>query len=332
MTSQSTGQYLITADTRRGTISLVKNPNDGLLHFTWADRDTGNTEDDRMLFPDEAVWKKVNTGRAGDRVFLLQLKSSNQVLMFWMQDKSAEKDDEVVTKINNFINNPSSVDAAIAAQVNDSAAASDSAVAAAGPGGLNQESWLRAMGITPAPAVAAPAPVPGHFNNLDLSSLIGSLNSSALPVTTTPAAGLTAIDLQRAMMGITATPSTAAAATPSSSAPRVVLAPAFITSQRIISSGILTDEASKSKMLLHLPEDRRNDVALLEITSSEPFLSAVDSLLSGVQPNATGSNTIRVAAVVAADDSAAAKVAAEAVRAYLSTLDDDATPATPMEM
>ena len=79
MTAQSTGQYLITADTRRGNISLMKNPNDGLLHFTWTDRDTNSTEDDRMLFPDEAVWKKVKSGREGDRVFMLKLKSSNQV-------------------------------------------------------------------------------------------------------------------------------------------------------------------------------------------------------------------------------------------------------------
>lgn len=242
--------------------------------------------------------------------------------MFWMQDKSSERDDEILTKMNDFINNPMAVDTAIAARLNDSTA-SDSAVAAAGPGGLNQDSWLRAMGINP----AAPAP-PGHFNNLDLSSLLGSLNNTR-PATSTPVAGLTAIDLQRAMLGIAATP--AAASTASSSASRVVLAPEQLTRDMIVNSSIMSDEGSKSRLLACMPEDGRNEVALREVMSSEPFFQAVDSLLSGLQPNVIGSNTISIADVAAADDSAAAKVGAEALRIFLATL-SDASASTPMEM
>lgn len=41
------------------------------------------------------MYKKVDTGREGDRVFLLEI-AGNRRFFFWMQDKSADKD-EVIT-------------------------------------------------------------------------------------------------------------------------------------------------------------------------------------------------------------------------------------------
>jgi 4-diphosphocytidyl-2C-methyl-D-erythritol kinase len=43
------------------------------------------------------------------RVYLLQFKSSNQKLFFWMQDKDESKDEERVAKLNRLINDPQSV-------------------------------------------------------------------------------------------------------------------------------------------------------------------------------------------------------------------------------
>lgn len=40
------------------------------------------------------------------RVYLLKFKSSNQKLFFWMQNKSDEKDEEVISRVNHLINDP----------------------------------------------------------------------------------------------------------------------------------------------------------------------------------------------------------------------------------
>lgn len=42
--------------------------------------------------PEEAVYKKVDTGTEGERVFILEL-AGNQRYMYWMQDKSSDKDE-----------------------------------------------------------------------------------------------------------------------------------------------------------------------------------------------------------------------------------------------
>lgn len=46
----NSAKYTVTADKRRGNISLVKGA-DGLIHFRWANGSNGNIEDDRMIFP-----------------------------------------------------------------------------------------------------------------------------------------------------------------------------------------------------------------------------------------------------------------------------------------
>lgn len=41
--------------------------------------------------PQEAVYKRVDTGREGDRVFLMEIVGVRS--FFWMQDKSPDKDE-----------------------------------------------------------------------------------------------------------------------------------------------------------------------------------------------------------------------------------------------
>jgi hypothetical protein len=94
--------FLVTADVRKGKISLVKK--DDLLHFQWLSRLTGEIEDDRIIFPHEASFKRVKTGRDNDRVYLLNL-TGNQRFMYWFQDKESSKDKETVDKINELFSN-----------------------------------------------------------------------------------------------------------------------------------------------------------------------------------------------------------------------------------
>lgn len=59
-----------------------------------------------IIFPEDASFKKVDTGRQGDRVYLLQYKSSSRRFFFWMQDAKSDKDDQNATKVHDYMNNP----------------------------------------------------------------------------------------------------------------------------------------------------------------------------------------------------------------------------------
>jgi hypothetical protein len=96
---QPNGKFLVTPDKRRGTVSFSK-LGDGLYHFQWTNRSSGQVETDLIIMPDDADFKKVKNGREGDRVYMLKFRSGNRdPLMFWMQDKSPEKDVENVNKL-----------------------------------------------------------------------------------------------------------------------------------------------------------------------------------------------------------------------------------------
>ena len=110
---QSNGKFTVTPDKRRGTLSLSKS-SDGLMNLRWSDRSTGILEDHRSIVPGEVTFKKCRTGRESDRVYLLQFTQAQQPLMFWMQEKSSEKDLDNASKINEYANNPAAADAAVA--------------------------------------------------------------------------------------------------------------------------------------------------------------------------------------------------------------------------
>jgi hypothetical protein len=90
---------MVRPDKRRGLVQ-VKKGNDDLIHFVWKDRTTGQVEHDLILFPDDAVIRKVK--EAQGRVLLLDFKTSDRKLFFWMQEPSAEKDDEYLEKMNKY--------------------------------------------------------------------------------------------------------------------------------------------------------------------------------------------------------------------------------------
>lgn len=108
--AQPNGKYLVTPDPRSGRVSLSKG-NDGLMHFKWTNALTNTVEDDRIVFPGEYTFKKVNTGRSdtADRVYMLRYSTGQQRLMFWMQERSPDKDEEVVKTLNDFLLNPNTV-------------------------------------------------------------------------------------------------------------------------------------------------------------------------------------------------------------------------------
>ena len=117
-----------------------------MLHFKWTDRTSGGVEEDRLVFPSSATFKRVKTPNEADRVYVFT--QDNQHILFWLQDKSSEKDAELVGKINEFIQNPQSVDAALAAMAASNAAnpANPGMGGLPGTAGLGPDAWMNLMG------------------------------------------------------------------------------------------------------------------------------------------------------------------------------------------
>ncbi|UYV60296.1 ADRM1 [Cordylochernes scorpioides] len=60
---------------------------------------------DLIIFPDDAEFKKVPQCTTG-RVFVLKFKSSSRLVFYWMQEPKLDKDDELCSKVNEYLNNP----------------------------------------------------------------------------------------------------------------------------------------------------------------------------------------------------------------------------------
>ncbi|KAL7689405.1 putative ubiquitin interacting, proteasomal ubiquitin receptor Rpn13/ADRM1 [Plasmopara halstedii] len=106
MTAKPTanGKFVVTPQLEKGKVCLSRG-DDQLLHFQWVDRQTGASPEDFIIFPDDAHFAKVETGRPDDRVYILQYKNSSRRFFFWMQNKDASRDQELVKKVNDCMNN-----------------------------------------------------------------------------------------------------------------------------------------------------------------------------------------------------------------------------------
>ena len=82
--SAANGKFLVTPQLEKGKVCLSRG-DDQLLHFQWVDRQTGASPEDFIIFPDDAHFEKVDTGRPDDRVYILQYKNSSRRFFFWMQ-------------------------------------------------------------------------------------------------------------------------------------------------------------------------------------------------------------------------------------------------------
>ncbi|KAK1323748.1 hypothetical protein QJS10_CPA02g01599 [Acorus calamus] len=91
-------------DTRKGAVRIGRG-DEGLTHFQWLDRSQNKVEDDQIVFPDEAVYEKVN--QSSDRVYILKFKTDNRKFFFWMQEPLSEGLDlEMCNLVNYHISRP----------------------------------------------------------------------------------------------------------------------------------------------------------------------------------------------------------------------------------
>ncbi|KAI4352992.1 hypothetical protein L6164_007192 [Bauhinia variegata] len=93
----------VSPDTRKGLIRIARGE-EGLVHFQWLDRTQNAVEDDQIIFPNEAIFEKVN--QASGRVYILKFNSDERKFFFWMQEPNAESDSQLCSSVNDYINRP----------------------------------------------------------------------------------------------------------------------------------------------------------------------------------------------------------------------------------
>ncbi|KAI9190910.1 hypothetical protein LWI28_000639 [Acer negundo] len=93
----------VVPDTRKGLVRIARGE-EGLVHFQWLDRTQNVVEDDQIIFPDEAVFEKVN--QASGRVYILKFNTDDRKFFIWMQEPQAEGDSQLCSSVNFYINRP----------------------------------------------------------------------------------------------------------------------------------------------------------------------------------------------------------------------------------
>ncbi|PIA43975.1 hypothetical protein AQUCO_01800203v1 [Aquilegia coerulea] len=93
----------VVPDTRKGLIRIARGE-EGLVHFQWIDRTQNVVEDDQIIFPEEAVFEKVN--ESSGRVYILKFNTDNRRFFFWMQEPKADQDSQICISVNFHINQP----------------------------------------------------------------------------------------------------------------------------------------------------------------------------------------------------------------------------------
>jgi len=246
--------------TNKGLIQIVQGQDDGLVHFVWKDRTTGQTESDLTIFPGEATWKRVKQCTTG-RVYILEFKEQDRRLFFWLQEPADDKDEENANKVNQLINNPPAP-----------AAASHGHGHGHGFGDIDQNQLLAMMGGSPRRA-AVPSQTPPASN---------SPTPAVPPVrNTAPSGQISTQQLQNILSGL----GVDSVATQQPSQPEASL-PSIIDAEAILP--LLNDPHVQERLLPLLPEANRTREELQELIRSPQFQQAVSQFNSALHSGQLG--------------------------------------------
>ncbi|KAI8345957.1 proteasome complex subunit Rpn13 ubiquitin receptor-domain-containing protein [Mortierella sp. GBAus27b] len=97
---RTSGTNIVKPDPAKGLVYLDEE--DGLMHFYWKNRTTGDTEDDWVLFPGDAELILVPQCTTG-RVVMLRFKSSSEKLFYWIQEAKTDRDEFILQRVNTLI-------------------------------------------------------------------------------------------------------------------------------------------------------------------------------------------------------------------------------------
>ncbi|KAH7885037.1 adhesion regulating molecule [Phlebopus sp. FC_14] len=179
------GTNFVDASPTKGAV-MLSNAEDGLLHFVWKERATGEVGEDLILLPGDATFEKVSQAGPHARTYVLKFESSNQRHFFWMQDASSRRDDEFVFNLNRLLADPSIVpvwdsrDHGSEPQASTSASTSTSTPTPAPTGGASTTSSAPVQSTQRATQPATtPAVTPEQLERL--RALVTSMGASTDP-------------------------------------------------------------------------------------------------------------------------------------------------------
>jgi len=240
----------VTPIKRKGLVQLTQSP-DSLIHFIWKDRSSGATEDDLIIFPEEATFKRITQCTTG-RVYLLEFKSSTKKHFFWLQEPSDEKDEENCTKINQYINNPPSGGNGLEGMSNI--------------GGLDQNTLFQMLGGAN-PGLIRP------ISQTTPQTPQSNAPSTSRPNPSTAAVGVT--DLQSILSGMIP-PNQQQQQQSTNSLPAVLAADNVLPL-------LMNNPALMNELLQHLPEERRTPEEVVQLLRSPQFLHSLTAFSSALQ-------------------------------------------------
>jgi len=241
----------VSPDKRKGLVQLVQSA-DGLIHFQWKDRNSGSVEDDLIIFPEDATFKRLKQCSSA-RVFLLEFKSDRKVF-FWMQEAKEDKDDELATKVNQYINNPPTPE--------------QQGTSRGMPSGLDQNAFMQMF----QPRPGAQSPTSQVPSGIQINQLQNILSGIGLPLSTV--ASVARQD-----------PQTHPAQTPSSVQPgqqsrgtnlSQVMSPDMLMP-------LLNNPEIQQQLMQYLPEENRSPQELIALLRSPQYQQALEAFNSALQ-------------------------------------------------
>lgn len=334
------GSFNVTPIKRKGEVQVVRN-DEGMTQFLWKDRTTQQVDPacDHLVFPGDAKFEKISTGRDGDRVYSLQFTANaSRRFFFWMQDKDDGKDEENMKAVNTHLNRTgdSGEGDSIPPGATPEQAAMMQNLMLFGQGGPGAAGGA-ASGEGGASSANAPA---GQVSLADLQSVMASLGmpptsagapaaaapAAAAPAAAAPAAAaspgaggsLTAADLQAAMMGI------------STGARRGTPLELVLSADDVLSSGVLDDPQVQERLLPLLPEEQRNPSELRSLVRSPQFQQALGSLSSALH-NPDNFNSVFANFGLNPTAGASAMASGDGTGALLAAIEEQARSSTDSE-
>lgn len=305
LTLQENGNYWAEADTRRGEIRMVWKTNENALHWEWFDRREKTTVDRHVLYTASSgsgstttstedlgtlervtevpnaqpqdriyVWSKPQTGSSS---------TNREYKMYWLQDASEEKDDELIAQINQYLADPASAN-----PNTGSTSTSGTGSGGAAAGGANATTSTATSSSNNTDRQQQVDALSNILENLGMPAQGDSASSSSTPApaaatssasaaASRPTGTLTLADLQGAMAGLQQ-PRGSAAGPPLQD---------LVTSNAI--SSLLSSEDVKQKLMELLPEEQQTEDMLEENLRSPQVQQTLRSLTMALMPDDNGS-------------------------------------------
>lgn len=273
LVEQPTGSYKCEPDTSRGEVRLVYNTFDNLVQWQWYDRRTKKVVDKYPITEEGSTFERIdlspNKKHKNDRIYVWTSKNTEGIYkydMYWMQDISDEKDDEIVAQVNQYLAD----------------------LASAAPEGATPP-IVESTNNDPSSAATGTS---GSANQIDaLSSILENLGMPQSDVdATTPATSggsssapiqLTLADLQGAMQGIQAQQQQQASSVPGPPLNELVTSEA-------ITAILESDDAVKQRLIQMLPEGQQTEESLADNLRSPQVQQTLRTLTQALLPDDNG--------------------------------------------